>query len=176
MAQSGKLRLQMALGPVEVVRDAAQALLEPALGASELIRERLPGAALPLREGDAPLLREATLLGGEHRCGLGALAREHAPDLLDVGCRLLGDRLAHGRASFGDEPRRLDRGRARAAQRKPQHCHEQQRRRQRCGEDPDGHVLQGRGSPLGAQRDEDGRDEDGRGREQSQGVLRWPHE
>ena len=92
-----ELRLEVALRPVEVLREAAEPLLEPALGPGELLDEPLGRPALAGLERRPALLREPALLGGEQRRGLGALPREHAADLLGVRRRLGGDGLADGR-------------------------------------------------------------------------------
>ena len=97
------MRLEVALRPLEVVREAAEPLLEPALGPRDLLDQPLGGPALAGLERRPALLREASLLGGEQRCGLGSLPREHAPDLLGVSGRLGGNDLAHGAPRVVDE-------------------------------------------------------------------------
>ncbi len=113
----------------------------------ELLCEGLARPALPLREGRATLLGEPALLRGEHRGGLGPLAGEHAADLLGVRGGLLRDGGAEGVAGLGDELRRRGGGGARPAQREPERGRDQERARERGGEDPDGHACRVEGRP-----------------------------
>ncbi len=90
----------MALGPLEVVDDALQSLVESPLDIRERVRERLSGPSFAFGEGRTPLLSEATLLRGELGDRVGPLAGERAADLLRVRRRLLVDgRATCARAS-----------------------------------------------------------------------------
>src|SRR6187551_449419 len=115
-----ELRLQVALGALEILGEAAQALLEAALAARELLCEPLARVPLAVLELDPPPLREPALLGAEHRGRLRPLAREHAADLLRVRRGLGRDRRTNRRARLIDERVRRGGRCTRAAERPPQ--------------------------------------------------------
>ena len=140
LAEPGELGLQVALGAVEVVGDALQALVEPPLGRREHVRERFAGAALALRERRQPLGREPPLLGRELRHRVGALAGERAPDLLRVRRRLLVRRGVHGGPGCGDERVGVGGALARAPERQPEDDGDDDGGGEAGGEDPDGHA------------------------------------
>ena len=116
LGQPGELRLEVALGALEVVGDPLQPLVEPPLDVGERVRERLARAPLALGERRAPLLAEPPLLRRELRDRVGALAGERAPDLLGVRGRLLGDGRVDLGPGVGDE--RVGRGRRSRARRR----------------------------------------------------------
>ena len=100
-----QLGFEVALRPIEVLREGAEAVFEPALGAGELLGKRLSRVPFPLGERRPALLAEPALLRGEDGGGLCALARDHALDLLCLSGGLRRDRLAHGLSGLGDELR-----------------------------------------------------------------------
>ena len=95
LAQPRELRLEMTLRTFEVIAEASQPLVEPSLDGRERVGEPLTGQALTLREGGALLFGQAPLLRRDVGGGVRAVPGERAPDLLDVGRRL----LFHGHAN-----------------------------------------------------------------------------
>jgi hypothetical protein len=144
LSEVRELRLEMALCPVEILREAAQPLLEPALRGRKLVREGIGHPPLALHVLVAPLLADAALLGGKVRRGLGPLACDHPADLLVVRERLRLHGLPDLRPCVRDELLGGDRRVPRSPERTPEYGDEEEGDGEARAENPEGHRADAR--------------------------------
>ena len=148
-----ELRLEVSLRAFEIGRKAPQTLVEAPLGLDDLLGECRARALRALGEPGTPLLGEPPLLRLEQRHGVGALAREDAPDLLRVGSGLGGRGLLHRMPRLRDETRRGRRVGAGASQRNHEPDGDDDRGHEAAGEDPREHACRVRSGAVGLAED-----------------------
>ena len=149
LGEAGELRLEVALGAVEIVGDSLQPLVEPSLDVGERVRRGLRSPAARARRRSSGRSSPSRRSSAASCDTVSARSRAmRAADLLDVRGRLLTNGRLDLGAGIGDDRVGLGRPLAGAPEDDPEDDRGDDRDGQARGEDPDDHD----GNAIGGTR------------------------